>query len=277
MLEIYNWKLEERQRRKDFMYVSSYPPCPLSPTHSKMAQSKCCAGCSLQRGLLDYKKQQSQDRRRTKDERELWSQMRLFARFWPQEEHEEFMRGLTLERKIRKRIEQLQQYRKVGLHTFAESDAYEIQKRDKELAEKQQRKMKQETSAYLIPKATTSQRTERSRNRGEDIEMAELGGGTSKEPNKLGAFDVISMQGVELLSAGERTLCAQNRVTPLEYLSAKDVVVRESLRLGYVQRARALEVMPKVLEPAQAAKVYDFLTSAFPFLLRPPLTGLSFQ
>ncbi|KAJ1477866.1 hypothetical protein T484DRAFT_1590555, partial [Baffinella frigidus] len=86
VLEIYNWKLEERQRRKTFI---------------------------LERGLLDYKKQQSQDRRRTKDERELWFDPKPRG-----EEHEEYMRGLTLERKIRKRIEQLQQYRRAGLHNF---------------------------------------------------------------------------------------------------------------------------------------------------------------
>ena len=35
--------------------------------------------------------------------------------------------------------------------------------------------------------------------------------------------------------------------------------------------------MPKYLEPPKAAKIYEFLTSAFPFLLRPALNSLSFQ
>ncbi|KAJ1477867.1 hypothetical protein T484DRAFT_2987570 [Baffinella frigidus] len=85
------------------------------------------------------------------------------------------------------------------------------------------------------------------------------------------------MPGAELLSGAEKGVCALHRVAPLEYLAAKDVIVRDSLRLGYVQRDRALQIMPKYLEPPKAAKIYDFLTSAFPFLLRPPLTGLSFQ
>lgn len=66
VLEIYNWKLEERTRRKDFV---------------------------ISRGLLDYKKQLQIEKRRGKDEREIYAKMRQFARFWPQEEHEDYTKA----------------------------------------------------------------------------------------------------------------------------------------------------------------------------------------
>lgn len=58
VLEIYNWKLEERVRRKQFV---------------------------IERGFLDWKKQQQIEKRKSKEERELYNKMRVFSRFWPQE------------------------------------------------------------------------------------------------------------------------------------------------------------------------------------------------
>ena len=86
VLQIYNAKLDERERRKRFV---------------------------IERGLLDYKKLQNMDRRRPKDERELMARMRLFARFHSAEEHEQFVEGLLTAKRLRKRIEQLQHYRQV--------------------------------------------------------------------------------------------------------------------------------------------------------------------
>lgn len=125
VLEAYNWKLEERIRRKKFI---------------------------IDRNLLDFKKQHSQERRRAKDEREMWQEMRQFARFWPQEEHEEFMRWLIHENKIRKRVQQLQQWRKAGLHTFAEGDVFEMTKQKKEQEDKQKRAKTETTGYSLVPK-----------------------------------------------------------------------------------------------------------------------------
>ena len=38
----------------------------------------------ISRGFLDFKKQQQMEKRKSREERELYAKMRLFARFWPQ-------------------------------------------------------------------------------------------------------------------------------------------------------------------------------------------------
>jgi len=81
IIEIYNSKLDERERRKKFV---------------------------LERGLLDYKKHQAIERRRPKEERELYNRLKCFARFHTPEEHEEFVQGLIKEMRLRQRIEKLQ-------------------------------------------------------------------------------------------------------------------------------------------------------------------------
>lgn len=62
VIEIYNSKLDGRQERKDFI---------------------------LQRGLLERK-----EKKRNKDEREQYNNMRVFARFHTKEEHEAYVQGL---------------------------------------------------------------------------------------------------------------------------------------------------------------------------------------
>ena len=70
ILEIYNAKLDERERRKAFI---------------------------IERGLLDYKRLLAVERRRPKEEREIYDAFRPFARFLSPKEHEELVRGVILE------------------------------------------------------------------------------------------------------------------------------------------------------------------------------------
>ncbi len=70
ILEIYNAKLDERERRKTFV---------------------------IERGLLDYKRLLAVERRRPKEEREIYDAFRPFARFLSPKEHEDLVRGVILE------------------------------------------------------------------------------------------------------------------------------------------------------------------------------------
>jgi len=94
VLEIYNRRLDARQERKDFI---------------------------VSRGLL-YKK----DRKRTREEKEVYNNMRVFARFHSEEEHEALVQGLLNERRLRQRIEQLQIYRAHGIKSLAEAAAFDV-------------------------------------------------------------------------------------------------------------------------------------------------------
>uniref|UniRef100_A0A7S0E6L2 Transcriptional adapter n=1 Tax=Hanusia phi TaxID=3032 RepID=A0A7S0E6L2_9CRYP len=235
VLEIYNWKLEERERRKKFI---------------------------LDRGLLDLKKHQSQERRRTKDERELYSQMRVFARFWSQEEHEEYMKGLVLEKRIRKHIELLQSYRKLGMRTEEEVNEYERKKKEQE--EKQGKRGKVSDTIYTTHK-TGSQR--RSRNENDEENNESLGPlllGSSKD-KKQGAFEIKHMPGADYISTVEKQLCVSLRMTPCEYLGLKDAFTRESVRTGFVRREKAKQLLAARfpnLDASKGLKVYDSMVSS---------------
>jgi hypothetical protein len=93
ILEIYNARLDERIKRKNFV---------------------------IERDLLDFNKQSIQDKTRTKEEKEIYNLMKVFARFNKPEDHEKLVQGIIKEKLIRQRIEELKYYRKLGLKTFEE-------------------------------------------------------------------------------------------------------------------------------------------------------------
>lgn len=120
VIEIYNAKLDERERRKRFV---------------------------IERGLLDYKRHQQTERRRPKDERELIAQMRPFARYQTPKEHDDFVNGLVSAMRLRKQILLLQEYRKSGVRTLAEAELYDVEKKKRETEQALQKQ--RDSAAYL--------------------------------------------------------------------------------------------------------------------------------
>eukprot|EP00808_Paulinella_micropora_P024718 g29535.t1 len=106
VLEIYNSKLDARVERKTFI---------------------------LDRGLLDQRKPHE---KRTKEEREVYNNMRVFARFHSKEEHEALVQGLIEEQRLRKRIEQLQNMRANGVRTLAEGEKFDAAKAQRDSQKK---------------------------------------------------------------------------------------------------------------------------------------------
>jgi len=80
VLEIYNSKLDAREKRKKFV---------------------------LERGLLQ-KPESNNGNNRSKEEKEIEQNLRIWARFHSEEEHRSLVEGLIEERMVRKQIEQLQ-------------------------------------------------------------------------------------------------------------------------------------------------------------------------
>jgi transcriptional adapter 2-alpha len=94
VIEIYNQKLDERIRRKKFI---------------------------VERNLFDYKKM---EKRKTREEKDLYDRLRPFMRIMEDKEHEEFLQSLISEQQIRDRIEELKQYRQIGITTLQEALQY---------------------------------------------------------------------------------------------------------------------------------------------------------
>jgi len=91
ILSIYNAKLDEREKRKQFV---------------------------LERKLYDFKRRNELEKKLSVEELELVKSMRPFARFQSAEEQDKLVAGMIEELRLRKRIEQLQLYKQRGIEVI---------------------------------------------------------------------------------------------------------------------------------------------------------------
>lgn len=77
----------------------------------------------ISRRLLDVKEQTRLDKTRTKEEKEIYNMMKVFARFNTPDEHEKLVNGIIKEKQIRQRIEELKELRAKGYRNLAELEA----------------------------------------------------------------------------------------------------------------------------------------------------------
>lgn len=250
MLRIYLSRLDERKRRKDFI---------------------------LERDLLHSR---PLEKMLSKEEKELYQRCRVFMRFHSQEEHNALLDGLNMERKLRQRIQELQEYRAAGCHTLAEGEQYAAEKKKRE-AEASQKKSKE--SCQLAASGKVAQRANRTTNRERGEGDGSPGGMVDNQKIKSTAgqapvgnntcpaaagqkgakksliqWDIMGFPGVELLSDTERELCTQNRLLPAQYLKMKEVLMLESLQGSSVKRSDAYRFFK--VDQAKVDKVYDLLS-----------------
>ncbi len=77
-----------------------------------------------ERGLLDFKRIQKDERKKTKEEREIINAMKIFARFNTPDEHEKLVNSLIKERTLREIIEQLKYFKSKGLSSLDQIEKY---------------------------------------------------------------------------------------------------------------------------------------------------------
>ena len=253
MLEIYNKRLAERQRRKQFI---------------------------VERGLLNVKRQQNLDRKRTPQEREIHGAVRVFARFLDPNEYEILLEGLAAESRIRNRIAELKEYRRAGIHTLSEGEVYDAEKR-RRIAEMARLK------ALEMPAGRRGARANKYLSRDgfapgaaaaagpAPKELLKLQGGVSGVGGSIGGaggsgnlgggsrkkaplpMDLTNLPGAELLSKREKEVCVNCRLLPVHYLSIKEALMRASAEGETLKRADVRHMFR--IEPVKAIRVFELL------------------
>jgi transcriptional adapter 2-alpha len=239
VLRIYLSRLDERKRRKEFI---------------------------LERNLL-YPNPLEKDL--TNEDKEVYHRYKVFMRFLTKEEHEALVRSVIEERKIRRRIQELQECRSAGCRTLAEAKIHIEQKRRKEYGMNAQ---KAKESGQLIPTTKAVHKTNRPMKIETDgiLDLKKgstiLDSGGRDSPKTTGHttakqwddWDIVGLPGEELLSASEKLLCCQNRLLPSHYLKMQEVLMQEMFK-GSVVKKEDAHVLFKV-DPAKVDTVYDMVT-----------------
>jgi len=91
----------------------------------RVAKRREAKALMFDRGLLEYKKMQAAEKKRPKEEKDIVHRLRPFARLQTAEDYEVFCTDILYEAVLRKRIAELQQYRRLGLSTAADIKKWE--------------------------------------------------------------------------------------------------------------------------------------------------------
>lgn len=198
VLHIYNKRLDERKRRKDFI---------------------------LERNLLypdPFEKNLSPE------ERKVCQRYKVFMRFHSKREHEELLKTVIEEHRIRKRIQDLQEARAAGCRTSSEADRYIEQKRKKEAEENTRRTKESSQAGKSLLRAVQPKGEFDASPRGgiREPTFPESSGKDSCSTSdgqdfsrSLDVWDISGFLGADLLSEAEKQMCSEIRILPTHYLN----------------------------------------------------------
>ncbi|PXF46737.1 Transcriptional adapter 2 [Gracilariopsis chorda] len=238
VLEIYSKKLDEREKRKEFV---------------------------LERGMTNFKEFTSLEKKRSKDERELRDKLRVFMRFMPQDDVDKLVDGILEERKLRTRIEMMIEGLALGATTVEEA-----QRMTQNLSKSKNRNMSQTEPSSLSDHTTNQRRQRRANGETSTSETTSVLNGQPTTPSSasdsrerrnsiLGEMDLEKMAGAELLSRTELSLCGALKITPHQYLIIKDIMIRENARAGSLRKKDAKAIVK--LDATKVYKIYDYFVA----------------
>lgn len=229
MLDIYFETLRRRAEIKDFIF---------------------------DRGLMDHKRIVAAEKKRAKEERDLVQRYKPFARLQTAEDFELLIDGLTYEQSLRKRIAELQEYRKMGITSAADAIRYEKVKAER-------------ANGFRGPSAPIPREpmtaTERNLKR---VNTPRFGvpavpetkalAATARPAAPLTKFE--NSDNLSLLTAAEIKLCCTLNILPRPYLIIKETLLRENSRRGGLLSKRDAKKILN-LDEYRVEKIYDLLRS----------------
>ncbi|TPX38235.1 hypothetical protein SmJEL517_g00210 [Synchytrium microbalum] len=251
VLDAYNTILDRRQLRRKFIF---------------------------DRGFLDFRKIQNQEKKRTKDEKDLLQKIRVYAKMQTAEDFDNFVEGLAAEQKLRDRIQLLQRWRRMGITSMKEAQDYERE------MEKRSNPATKGWPAYPAPDRSSSTGRQTVRTKFDDyvttpiardatpnapLRANSFGPGSSAPlsatpyavPTTSGrpppaSLDITTADGVGLLSPAEQSLCSALRLVPRAYLVIKETLLKEQQSKGHLKKRAARELVR--IDVNKTAKIYDF-------------------
>uniref|UniRef100_A0A7S1EU36 Transcriptional adapter n=1 Tax=Timspurckia oligopyrenoides TaxID=708627 RepID=A0A7S1EU36_9RHOD len=234
VLEIYGSKLDERERRKQFV---------------------------KSRSMLQYKQIVQHEKKLAKEERELRERLRVFMRFLSDADSKDFLQSISEERSLRQSIEMLKECRRQGARTLSECQKLGSNNNRNHSEIPIVDVVQQQIAARLKkPSSNTAGQQASGESAGTNSNAAAraIAQFAEKCDEKKTLQDIHFLPGADLLTQVEMELCQQLRVSPQQYLTVKEFLIRESCRVGAVKRKDAKAVK---LDSTKINKIYDYLAS----------------
>jgi transcriptional adapter 2-alpha len=245
--------------------------------------------------MLEYRKFATIDKKRTKEERDVVNKIRPFARLMTYDDFEMFSESIVTELQCRRRIAELQEYRRNGIKTADMAAKYERDKAIRlnalnrlggspnallstpgsrftansmaavtQLGAGTNNSKMLPSSLSLASSAYSSSESERATpvvngltSNGIGSGLVNGGVGSKFRKSAVNPLDISKAADVELLSPQEQILCSQVRILPKPYLAIKETLFRELLRTGGVLKKKTARELIKI-DVNKTGRIYEF-------------------
>ncbi|KAF2125026.1 transcriptional adaptor 2 [Dothidotthia symphoricarpi CBS 119687] len=260
IMEIYNSRLDARVERKKIIFEHQ---------------------------LLEYRKNQLADKKKTKEEKDLLNKAKPFARMMQHEDFDTFCKGLEYEHNLRQAISQLQEWRNMQITNLRAGEKYESEKQQRQSRAPPLGQFDRLASSRIgkpIPPFEQPSAATALLSSDLPLHIKEKSGLTTPPPD--GApngtngvptpqhsktkfvpkqlpntvplkFGKESAADLQLLTKEERELCSVLRIMPKPYLALKEMVVRAALNnSGSLKKKTAREICK--IDANKSTQLFDF-------------------
>lgn len=236
--------------------------CALSIYNSRLERRTERKRTIFNHNLLEYRKLMAADKKRSKEERDMYNKLKPFIRLLPQEEFDHFTEDIMAEQQYRHRIAELQEYRQNGIKTLEQAQKYEKEKQARHNA------IFRVSQAPIPPKFSYFEAEGNGSGSGGG-NSSSAGPNTENEPvtikvrkmNGVASLDVSHSPDVELLSPQERILCTQLRIVPKAYLVVKEAVFQSMINNGGNWKRKSMRELLSNVDEQRVGRLYDFFVS----------------
>ncbi|CAH01990.1 chromatin-binding transcription regulator ADA2 [Kluyveromyces lactis] len=205
--------------------------------------------------LMEYRRLQSLDKKRSKETKDLYNKIKAFARIMSPLDFEEFSKDILEELRCRTRIHQLQEWRSNGITTLEAGLKYE--------RDKQARIMTLERFGSQVYSSSSSSNTARYRATSAHRSQADYAQNYNEGSGRKKLMTISDIQhgaDFQLLSAEEQQLCITLKILPKPYIAIKEVLFRELIRTaGQLSKKQCRDLLN--IEATKANRIYDFFVS----------------
>ncbi|KAH0491813.1 hypothetical protein TgHK011_003221 [Trichoderma gracile] len=274
VMEIYNCRLTQRVERKKVIF---------------------------EHNLLDYRENTKQEKRKTKEERDLLQRAKPFARIMNHKDFEDFTQGLQDELNLRQAIAQLQEWRSMKIGDLRSGEKYEAEKAariqkaipmgsmDRERLASSQRSKAQPppeppsgASLLVAPELPIRSAQANGEANGEDGKALTNGqangvngangiNGHSPAKQKYVPQPISGVPPLQLtqenapdyhlLTPEEAKLCEVVRLQPKPYLMIKEQIIKEAIKGNGTLKKKQAKEICR-LDSQKGARLFDFFSNA---------------
>lgn len=204
----------------------------------------------INNGLLEYRKNILNDKRKSKEEKEFLKRINAYIRIMTPKDYEEFSADLLSELRCRMRIHQLQNWRRNGITSLEDGNKFE---KDKLIRQSHYQRMG--NGLGLAARTASAQAV------GNGVKKLSTPQPAYKPKinlsNARAPLDISHATDFELLSPEEKQLCSTLRILPKPYMAIKSQLMKEALKNNGVLKKKDARLFLKI-DVNKASKIYEF-------------------